>query len=35
MRAESGRQFDPELLDLFLSATEQLEAIRGAHPDPL
>jgi putative two-component system response regulator len=34
MRAESGRQFDPELLDLFLSAAEQLEAIRAAHPDP-
>jgi putative two-component system response regulator len=35
MRAESGRQFDPELLDLFLGATDQLEAIRAAHPDPL
>lgn len=35
MRAEAGRQFDPDLLDLFLSATEQLEAIRSANPDPL
>ena len=35
MRAEAGRQFDPQLLDLFLGAADQLEAIRAAHPDPL
>jgi putative two-component system response regulator len=33
MRAESGRQFDPGLLDLFLGASDQVEAIRAAHPD--
>jgi putative two-component system response regulator len=35
MRAEAGRQFDPELLELFLGAADQLEAIRDAYPDPL
>jgi putative two-component system response regulator len=34
MRAQSGRQFDPNLLGLFLGATGELEAIRAAHPDP-
>ncbi len=34
MRAEAGRQFDPGLLGLFLGATDQLLAIRAAHPDP-
>ncbi len=34
MRAQSGRQFDPDLLDLFLGATHELEAIRATHPDP-
>jgi len=33
MRTEAGRQFDPYLLDLFLGASDQLEAIRAAHPD--
>ena len=35
MRSESGRQFDPELLNVFLSATDHLEAIRAAHPEVL
>ena len=34
MRAQAGRQFDPELLDLFFGAIDHLEAIRAAHPDP-
>ncbi|MGN6867975.1 MAG: HD-GYP domain-containing protein [Solirubrobacteraceae bacterium] len=34
MQAQSGRQFDPHLLGLFLGATGELEAIRAAHPDP-
>lgn len=34
MRAQSGRQFDPDLLALFLGATDELRAIRAAHPDP-
>jgi putative two-component system response regulator len=33
MRAQAGRQFDPELLETFLSASEELEAIRIALPD--
>jgi putative two-component system response regulator len=35
MRSQSSRQFDPDLLELFLSATDQLDAIRAAHPDPV
>jgi putative two-component system response regulator len=34
MRGEAGGQFDPGLLDLFFGATDQLDAIRAAHPDP-
>jgi HD-GYP domain-containing protein (c-di-GMP phosphodiesterase class II) len=34
MRGEAGRQFDPELIGLFFDATDQLDAIRTAHPDP-
>jgi putative two-component system response regulator len=34
MRREAGRQFDPGLLELFFGATDQLTAIRAAHPDP-
>jgi putative two-component system response regulator len=34
MRAQAGRQFDPDLLELFLGASDQLQAIRFAHPDP-
>jgi putative two-component system response regulator len=33
MRAQSGKQFDPDLLGLFLNAADQLESIRAAHPD--
>jgi putative two-component system response regulator len=33
MREERGRHFDPQLLDLFLASTDQLQAIRAAHPD--
>ena len=33
MRDERGRHFDPDLLDLFLSAPDELRAIRAAHPD--
>lgn len=33
MRAQSGKQFDPDLLSLFMNAADQLEAIRAAHPD--
>ena len=33
MRAERGRHFDPELLDLFVDALDEFEAIRVAHPD--
>jgi putative two-component system response regulator len=35
MRAQSGRHFDPELLGLFIGATDELQAIRAAHPDHL
>jgi putative two-component system response regulator len=35
MRTQAGRQFDPDLLDLFLGGVEELDAIRTAHPDPL
>ncbi|MGH2882881.1 MAG: HD-GYP domain-containing protein, partial [Solirubrobacteraceae bacterium] len=34
MRTQTGRHFDPGLLELFLDASDQLEAIRAAHPDP-
>jgi putative two-component system response regulator len=34
MRAQSGRQFDPDLLAVFLGAADELQAIRAAHPDP-
>ncbi len=34
MRTQSARHFDPGLLELFLGARDQLEAIRAAHPDP-
>lgn len=33
MRADRGRQFDPELLDVFCDALDEFEAIRVAHPD--
>lgn len=33
MRAERGRHFDPDLLDVFLDALDEFEAIRAAHPD--
>ena len=33
MGAERGRQFDPDLLDVFLGALDDFEAIRAAHPD--
>jgi putative two-component system response regulator len=33
MRAGRGRQFDPELLDLFIGALPQMLAIRRRHPD--
>jgi putative two-component system response regulator len=33
MRSEGGRHFDPHLLNLFLGAGDQLEAIRATHPD--
>jgi response regulator RpfG family c-di-GMP phosphodiesterase len=35
MRDKSGRHFDPELLDMFLSETDELEAIRAEFPDPV
>jgi putative two-component system response regulator len=34
LRAERGRHFDPELLDLFLDGLDELLFIRSAHPDP-
>jgi putative two-component system response regulator len=34
MRSERGRHFDPDLLDLFLGAEDEIKAIRAAHPDP-
>ncbi len=33
MRENSGKQFDPELLDLFFSQTRELHAIRKRYPD--
>jgi putative two-component system response regulator len=33
MREESGRHFDPELLDAFFGAREEIEAIRHAYAD--
>jgi len=33
MGAERGRQFDPDLLDVFLGALDDFEAIRAAHPN--
>jgi putative two-component system response regulator len=33
MRARRGRQFDPDLLDMFLGSTDQLEVIRAEHPE--
>ena len=33
MRSERGRHFDPELLDAFLPALPEMEAIRRAYAD--
>ncbi len=34
MRAERGHRFDPDLLDVFFDALDDLEVIRAAYPDP-
>ncbi len=33
LRSERGRHFDPELLDLFLGAASEVQAICAGHPD--
>jgi putative two-component system response regulator len=33
MQAERGRHFDPNLLDLFFGALDELQMIRATHPD--
>jgi putative two-component system response regulator len=33
MNSERGRHFDPDLLDLFFGALDEVEAIRAVHPD--
>ena len=33
MRAQSGRQFDPELLETFLSIQDLVQAIKVRYPD--
>jgi putative two-component system response regulator len=34
MRSQAGRQFDPDLLELFFGSLDRVHAIRAAHPDP-
>jgi putative two-component system response regulator len=33
LRAERGGHFDPQLIDLFISSVDELDAVRGDHPD--
>ena len=35
LRAERGRQFDPELLDAFIDAIDDVAAIGDTYPDPV
>jgi putative two-component system response regulator len=34
MRSQAGRQFDPDLLELFFGSLDRVHANRAAHPDP-